>query len=661
MKNKKVVNVLLGVLALMLVVGMAYQFTPNVGSLFGGNRQTGTPALTVNGQTITVEELEAIRQSNPVLASAETGVLADDFKTFIVSQAVRQQLYKQAAADIDVSRADVNKQVDQVREANNLTDNGAWTDALQGVGLTDAAYRAQVRDQLAVQRKVEELQKTAAPATDAEARLYYDLNPQAFRTEARVVGRQIVVADEAKAKALLAQARGGADFAQLASANSTEFKDRGGALGPVENGSPRPVAQVALPAEVGAAAFALTSGGITDVVQSGGKFYIVKVERFLAPATKPFEDAKADAVTAVNEQKKNAVVERWASDLERDVKIEAVDPNWKTENPAVAQVAGQNIPYADVVAQVVNNQQFAGLLGQVPADQAGQLVNGILKPQVVEGLIQGFGAQKIAQDRKLALAGTRQEVAAALAAYGARDVRVTDTDLQAYYTENRAQFETPGSATLTEVSFADRAKAQAFAQGWSGQGSLVTAAARGGGTVSERGQVTAGAETLGEELSAAIFTAQNLRAVGDTSLTGVVQVGERFVVAAVSDLQRATVKPLAEVRDQIREQVLAQKRQEAGQAYLAAQIATLKPVNNLQKVLAAQEKRVAAQTPKTPATQTPATPAAGSEGTGTTPAQGSGTGTRSAGGTPATETPATGSGTSESGSTNSSNSGTTER
>ena len=46
MNKKKLVNVLMGVLALLLVVGMAYQFTPNLGSLFG--KQTGTPALTVN-------------------------------------------------------------------------------------------------------------------------------------------------------------------------------------------------------------------------------------------------------------------------------------------------------------------------------------------------------------------------------------------------------------------------------------------------------------------------------------------------------------------------------------------------------------------------------------------------------------------------------------
>ena len=48
------------------------------------------------------------------------------------------------------------------------------------------------------------------------------------------------------------------------------------------------VAQVALPTEVATAAFALKDGGVTDVIASGGKFYIVKVERYLAPATRPF-------------------------------------------------------------------------------------------------------------------------------------------------------------------------------------------------------------------------------------------------------------------------------------------------------------------------------------------------------------------------------------
>ena len=43
---------------------------------------------------------------------------------------------------------------------------------------------------------------------------------------------------------------------------SLRLRHEGGALGPVENGAPRAVAQVALPTEVGAAAFAKTPSGL---------------------------------------------------------------------------------------------------------------------------------------------------------------------------------------------------------------------------------------------------------------------------------------------------------------------------------------------------------------------------------------------------------------
>lgn len=599
MKNKKALNVLLGVLALLLVVGMAYQFTPNVGSLFGGGDK-GTPALTVNGETVTVQELTALQQSigqqNPGLAGAQGGTLADDFKTYVVAQQARQVALRQAAGDIDVSRADVNAEVDKIREANSLTENKAWTDALQGLGLTDATFRQQVRDQLAVNRKIEQI-KAAAPApSDAEVRLHYDLNPESYQTDARIVGRQIVVSDKARAEDLLRDLRGGADFAELASANSTEFGDRGGALGPIENGKPRPVAQVALPSEVGAAAFALTGGGVTDVVESGGKFYIVQVEDYLAPAVKPFEQARADAQKTVAEQKKNRAVEEWFSGIEKNIKVEVSDPNWKTENPTVASVAGQEIPYSAVVEQVVQNEQFASLLGQVPAEQAGQLVNSLLKPQITEQLIQAYAAPQVAQNLKLPMSGTRQEQAASLVAYGGREVEVTDAEVRAYYTQNRSQFETPASATVAEVSFPDQQKATAFRQSFAG-GDPVQAAARAGGTVSERGEVNAGSGTLGEEVEAAVFGAENLKAAGEGRVSDVVKVGERYVVAYVTGLQPAVVQPLAEVRDQIREQVLATKRSEAGQKFLSEQVARLEPKNNLQAVLEAQEKRVAAAAP----------------------------------------------------------------
>ncbi|MDV6374623.1 peptidylprolyl isomerase [Deinococcus arenicola] len=616
MNRKKITNAMLIVLALLLVVGMAYQFTPNIAGLFSGGA-AGTPALKVNGQTITVEQLEQAKRGNPILSSTDTGVLGDDFKTYIVANQVQQALVTANTKDIKVSRTDVNAEVTKVREANNFQDNKAWTDALQGAGLTDASYRESVGEQLAIQRKVDDLKKTAPAPTDAEAKLYYDLNTAAFQSEARIQGRQIVVTDEAKAKALLAQAQGGADFAALATANSTEFKDRGGALGPVENGVPRPVAQVALPTDVGVGAFALTSGGLTGVIPSGGKFYIVKVEKYLAPAPKPFEEAKTDIMTALKTQKENAVVENWLSGLEKDAKIEYTDLNWKTENPTVATVAGKNIPYSDVVGGIVSNQQFGSLLQQVPPEQAGGMVNGILKPQVVQGLIQSYAAPEIARKLGLALSGTRQDIAAGLAAYGARDVTVTDADLQAFYDENKAQFETPASATISEASFRDRNQALAFRTDWKGAGDFTAAAGKAGATVSERGAVTAGDSKLSPELEAAVFKATALKDAGEGSLSDVIKVGERFSVLYATDLKQAVTQPLSSVRAQIEPQVLETKKGEAGQAFLTKEVAALKPTDNLEKVLADQAKRVAAAAPAP--TTTPAAPGATPATPGTTP------------------------------------------
>lgn len=620
MKNKKLVNAALLGISALLVVGMAYQFTPALGDLFGKKDQ-GTPALTVNGQTVTVEELEAMKTGNPLLASTDGGVLADDFKLFMVDQQIRQKLVTQAAGDVQVSREDVNAEVKKVREANQLTDNKAWTDALQGVGLTDATFRQQKHDELAVNRKVEQIKATAPKATDAEIEQYYALNPDKYQSEARIVGRQIVTKDAAKAKSLLAQIRAGADFAALASANSEENKDRGGALGPLENGQPRAVAAVALPTEVAQAAFALTSGGVTDVINAAGKYHIVKVERYLPAALKPLADVRTEVTTAVNEQKKNAVVEKWLDGLERTAKVEVKDASWKTQDPTVATVAGEKIPYSAVVSQVVaqlsGNQQLSMMMNQMSPAESAQFVNAQIKPTLVEQLISGYAAPRIAQKLGLNLTGTRQEQVAALNAYGARNVKVSDADIQNFYKSNITQFQTPASATVSQASFKDQNQAAAFRTDWNGQGDFVAAATKAGGTVSENGNVTGDAaakQTLGEDLYAALFESKDLRSAGEGSLTRVVKSGQRYVVAYLTDLKVAATQPLNVVRPQIQSQLLESKKGEASVAFMEQQVAALKPVNSLKAVLDAQAKRVAAATPKaapttTPAPATPATPA----------------------------------------------------
>lgn len=599
MNKKTALNALLTVLALLMVGGMALQFLPGDGAKTITNAvrgEQGTPAIRVNGKAITAEKLQKIQDNNPSPFASQGKALQDDFRTFMISQVVRQELMVQAARDINVTREDVNAEVTKVREQNNLTDDAAWTDALQRVGLSDSEYREQVKEGLAVQRKNEAIEAAVPAATEQEMKTYYDLNPTLFQTEQRLRGRQIVVDDEKKARELLAQARGGADFAELAKKNSTENAENGGALGALgEGGALQPVEPVVLPEEVAAAVQALPAPGLTDVVASGGRFYVVKVEELLPPETKPFETVKEEVKTELEKSKKRAAVEAFMDEQLAGAKIEVVDPAWKYEDPTVAEVGGRKVPYSEVVGRVMQNQQLMMMMQGMEGGQLTEMVNGMLKPSVVEQLIQEYAAPSIVKAENIPVVGTRQDLVSGLIAYGGRNVKVTDEDLQAAYQERQQQFQTPASAVVSEATFPSREQALAFRQDWQG-GDFTQAATAAGGIVSERGQVAPDTDLMEPSVLQSIFEGE-LRAVGSTSLTNIVQASDGWKVVAVTDLQQGRVLPLDEVRTSLKASLFNEKQAAEGEKFLSSKVAALKPVNKLEEVLAAQKARVGADAP----------------------------------------------------------------
>ncbi|WP_261663601.1 peptidyl-prolyl cis-trans isomerase [Deinococcus sp. Marseille-Q6407] len=602
MNKKTAVNALLIVLSLLLVGGMALQFLPGDGAqnIMNSIRgEKGTPAIRVNGKAITAEKLKSIEQNNPSPFKAQGGVLQDDFRTFLISQVIRQEVMTQAAGDINVTRQDVDAEVTKVREDNKLTDNAAWTDALQRVGLSDSEYRQQVKEGLALQRQTEEIEKSAPAPTEDEMKTYYDLNPTLFQTEQRIKGREIVLDDQAQAQKVLAQARGGADFAELARKNSKEENAAsGGALGALgEKGALQPVETVVLPDEVAKAVQSLPSPGLTEVVASGGRFYIVKVEELLPPQTKPYEQVKADVKTALEKSKKAAAVEQFMDQQLAAAKIEVVDPAWKYEDPTVAEVNGKKIPYSEVVGRVLQNQQLMMMVQGMNGGQLGDMVNGMLKPSVVEQLIREYAAPTIVQQEGVKVVGTRQDLVSGLIAYGGRDVKVSDQELRKAYEEGKAQFQVPGSAAVSEATFPSREQALAFRQDWQG-GDFTKAATKAGGIVSERGTIHPDSDTLDPSVLQAIFEGK-LRAVGDTSLTDIVQAKDGWKVVSVADLQPGRVLPFDEVRNTLETSLFNEKQGTKGEEFLSGKVAAFKPVNHLKEVLDAQKARVAAEAPAT--------------------------------------------------------------
>ncbi|MEV9402382.1 peptidyl-prolyl cis-trans isomerase, partial [Klebsiella pneumoniae] len=91
----------------------------------------------------------------------------------------------------------------------------AYEQFLNQVGYTDAQLRSEVKTQLQIQKRLEQIRSAAKP-TPEEVRFYFEVHQENYKGEPRVKARQIVVDDAKLAAELLAKAKAGEDFAALA-------------------------------------------------------------------------------------------------------------------------------------------------------------------------------------------------------------------------------------------------------------------------------------------------------------------------------------------------------------------------------------------------------------------------------------------------------------
>lgn len=145
--------------------------------------------------------------------------------------------------------------------------------------------------------------KNSLPAAEAEkqARNLYRANTKRFATPEQVRARHILVkftddpkADRAKAEAILADLKGGANFIEIAQTKSDDPGSgaKGGDLGYFARG------KMVKPFED--AAFALKNpGDLSDLVESQFGFHILRLEDHKAAATKSFDDVKDELIAEV--------------------------------------------------------------------------------------------------------------------------------------------------------------------------------------------------------------------------------------------------------------------------------------------------------------------------------------------------------------------------
>lgn len=240
-----------------------------------------------------------IAPSGPVVMKVDGKDFHQGALDSILSSVPPQQL------EMMKSSGQIGQLLDQIAMTNVLYDR-AIAEKLHedpAVKMSIALAERQALAQAYVMKQAE------AAVTDEAVQAWYDERKVQFG-KPEVKARHILVKEESKANELMAQVEGGADFAELAKANSTDTGSavKGGDLGWFAKDKMVPA--------FAEAAFEAEAGKVVGPISTRFGFHIIKVEE-KRDAT-PLEEVRPQAVDAIKQE----TVRAFTNEVKTGMKVE---------------------------------------------------------------------------------------------------------------------------------------------------------------------------------------------------------------------------------------------------------------------------------------------------------------------------------------------------
>lgn len=287
----------------------------------------------VNDDIITLHDVTR----EALLAETETakrGILSDTDRSKIrrtaLDHLIEKKLTEQKIKELNikVTEEEILQAIDDVRKQNNISSQDALVAALAAQGLSFDQYRNQLREQIEKLKLVSMEVRAKVQVGETEMRDYYAANLAKYSEEESYRARHIffktgdkatpeeVQSSKVTALAVLNDAKGGKDFAELAKKFSEDPAARkdGGDLGSFKKGDMQP--------ELEKAILALKPGEISDLVSTPIGFHIIKLESRVTGSTKPFESVKANIEEIIYRKKSEERFSQWAKELRGKASVE---------------------------------------------------------------------------------------------------------------------------------------------------------------------------------------------------------------------------------------------------------------------------------------------------------------------------------------------------
>lgn len=258
----------------------------------------------------------------------------------IMPQAVGIEIAKAYAREnnITVSDEDVNEEIETIKDQifeqaqqageQDISREEAFNQALEQAEFTEEQLRADIKEQLPLQKVQEQVSGDAQPSQE-EIQAFYDENKEIqFTTpEQRCISHILFKKDQQqRAEEVKQELENGGDFAELAKEYSQDpgSKDKGGDLGCQPKGSFVPAFEDA--------AFSAEQGEIVGPVETEFGNHVIKVDKVEAEKAAPLEEVQPQIKEQLAQQEQMTKFEEWLEEQKKERNVKYL-PGYKPDQP----------------------------------------------------------------------------------------------------------------------------------------------------------------------------------------------------------------------------------------------------------------------------------------------------------------------------------------
>ena len=296
----------------------------------------------VNNDIITKSELDKARESaadsaredcNARCTPEQLQVAVEDSQKFALRDLIDQSLLAQRGKDMDINvEPEVVKQLDQIRQKNNLKDLDDLEKAVSSQNLNWEDFKSNIRNRILTQEVIRREVGSHINITHEEEMKYYEEHKKDFVRPEQVALSAIEVKTEgkkeseipelkAKAQKLLDRVKEGEDFGELAKRFSDgATAQQGGYLGQYKRGE--------LSKELEDVVFKMNKNQLTDVIETKQGFLVLKVLEHYEEGEQSFEKVENEIQERLYSQRMDPALREYLKTL-REQSYVVIKPGYQ--------------------------------------------------------------------------------------------------------------------------------------------------------------------------------------------------------------------------------------------------------------------------------------------------------------------------------------------